>query len=69
MEQKSTNVKNDNTYEEDLTSLNNDNLKKKYKLDIVNSFGTFVKVNPSPEIGSLMQQWYLEYRTIKQDIE
>ena len=69
MEEQSTNVKNDLTYEEDLTSLNNNNLKKKYKLDIVNSFGTFVKANPSPEIGSLMQRWYLEYKTIKQDIE
>ena len=69
MEDQSTNVKNDLTYEEDLTSLNNNNLKKKYKLDIVNSFGTFVKANPSPEIGSLMQRWYLEYKTIKQDIE
>ena len=69
MEEQSKNVKNDLTYEEDLTSLNNNNLKKKYKLDIVNSFGTFVKANPSPEIGSLMQRWYLEYNTIKQDIE
>ena len=67
METQGNKIKNNANYNETLTLTGSS--QETFKLDIVKKIGTFDWTNKVPEIGTLIQDWYLEYKVISENAE